>query len=531
MRVLSLVTSILILCSCSTPRTTEARRQTTLDAVAKGDFITATKTIDKIYGGSGGEEPRKEKHKLLWYMQQGKLAAMQKDYKRAEALLLRAGEIVNERRGVNVGGAVGSAMANETVRAYAGEGFEHIHIDVVRALNYIEQAQILAGLHKPAVPPLVDTDGKLRGPNVIDGRITSQKHYERARIVTKRLNLDQLEETEFEAGSRRYDKDPFGNLLAGAVVLAMPKLRSADRQYAEVMFHRALEAYAEDIQDFGSDGNFEFELGSVPKFVETLQARNGIRYNPKKYEAKKSLDWKPGQGSILIVQMHGFIARPKTLDIRLITAVGSKPATGRQFRIGGVAFYADGPGADVVNNWTDILLPGDVVDELFGSGLAIMGFAMPVHEKDQPVAEPAQVTVASADGAVNIHAQTEVVSDLDAYARATLKDEQPALFVKTFARATAKQVAAHVAAQQLAEEDPVAGFFGRLVGSSIATATEVADTRAWWLMPNYISATLIDLPAGEYHVQLDHSGGNVDLGQVTVKEHQLIILPARTLGK
>ena len=528
MRTITLITSIALLCACSTPRGTEQRRQITLDAVKQGDFVTAAATIDKIYGGNKGEAPSKEKHKLLWYMQQGQIAAMQDDFINTELILSRAGELVDERRGINVGGAVGSAVANETLRAYAGEAYEHIYIDIVRSLNYLRQGQILEGVHRPPVNVTQDLDGSMRGPLVVDAKLPADKHYQRARGLTKRLNLDQAQETADAAGKRRYDKDPFGQMLGGAIVMAMPSPSNNDRQYADAMFYRMMESYPEEMQDYSKDTNFEFELKGVPSFAHTLQVRNGLRYNAKKYKADERLDWKKDHGSILVIQKHGFIARPKTLDIRFVSAVGSKPQNGRHFHVGGVAFYANGPNTDVVNTWADILLPGDVVDNLFGSGLAIMGFALPVHEKDAPIYEPGTVSVSSSNGEINVQSQTEVVSDIDAYARATLKDEQPALFVKTFARAAAKQVAAHIAAQEVAQEDPVGGFFARLVGSSVATATEVADTRSCWLMPNYISATLIDLPAGDYNIQLNHGGGTVNLGSVTVKPYRLIILPART---
>ncbi len=528
MRLLSLVLSIILLAACSTPRGTEARRQKALDAVGMHDYATAAAMVDKIYGGKGDEGPGKEKHRLLWYMQKSALAVMQNDFKRTEQFTTIAGELVDARRGISVGGAVGSAMANETVRAYDGEAFEHIQVDLVRSLNHLVQAQILEGIYVPSYEIIKDTDGSMNGPGVVDATIDFKDHYERARNAARRMTLDQLKETEDAAGRRRYKKDPFANLYTGALVMAMPKPNNPDRQLADAMFFRAMEAYPEDIDVYAKDRNFEFELRGVPKFAETLQARNGLIYNNKDYKSKEKLNWKKGQGSLLIIQQDGFIARPKTLDIRIISAVGAAPKDSQQFHVGGVAFYANGPQTSGLETLSALQLPGDVVDDFFGSGLAVMGFAMPVHEADETLPGLGLISVFDQSGNTTVEQELAVVSDLDAYARATLKDEQGPLFIKTFTRAAAKQVAAHVAAEEAMQEDVATGLFTRFFGSAVATMTEVADTRSWWLLPNHISATMIDLPAGTYRLHISHGGGSMDLGEVTIQENRLAIIPSRT---
>ncbi len=530
MRIITLLSCLLMVTACSTPRGTENRRQIVLDAVVAGDFITAEKTVDKIYGGKGLDEPG-DKHQLLWYMQRGALQCMQHDFINAELFLERASALVDERRGVSVGGAVGAAVANETARAYDGEAFEHTQIELLRVLNHVVQANILEGIYTPPYTFSKDIDGSMSGPAVVDGRISSVKHFERARNIARKMTLDLAKETEDAAGSRRYDKDSFANLLSGALVLSLPQPSNNDRQLADALFYRAMEAYPDDLDKYAQDGNFHFEVRAVPSFAEALQARNGLRYNPEKFKSMEKHDWKSGQGSIFIVHQHGLTARPQTLDIRFVSAVGSKPANSQSFHVGGVGFYASGPDTDALRTWGDLALPGDVVDDLFGSGLAIMGFAMPVHERDQPIAGVGQIHAMDVKGEFNVDQQLEVASDIDAYARATLKDEQPALFVKTFARSAAKQIAAHVTAEEAAQENPLGGFLTRLVGSSVATMTEVADTRSWWLLPNHISASLVDLPAGDYHLQLSHSNGSVELGTVTVQPNRVVIIPARTFGE
>jgi hypothetical protein len=151
MRLICIILCISLLSACSTPRGTEARRVNALEAVTRGDYLTAEAMVDKLYGGSDDEEPGKEKHRLLWYMQRGSLSTFQHDFSATERYLSRAGDLVDERRGINVGGAAGSAVANETVRGFAGEGFEHIHVDLIRSLYFLQLAQILDGVYVPSI--------------------------------------------------------------------------------------------------------------------------------------------------------------------------------------------------------------------------------------------------------------------------------------------------------------------------------------------------------------------------------------------
>jgi hypothetical protein len=127
-----------------------------------------------------------------------------------------------------------------------------------------------------------------------------------------------------------------------------------------------------------------------------------------------------------------------------------------------------------------------------------------------------------------------VVSDLDAYARATLKDEQPRLLAKTIIRAVTKQIIAGEAAVQAKKavgggaEGALLGAVVNLVGSSTATLSEVADTRAWTTLPDHIEAALIDLPAGSYSIEIESGYGVVPMGSIRVGPGQIVVLPTRT---
>jgi hypothetical protein len=257
-----------------------------------------------------------------------------------------------------------------------------------------------------------------------------------------------------------------------------------------------------------------------------------------------------GHGMVLVLNHVGFITHPEVLDIRAVAAqfrgtIQPTPAeaargySAHRFNMGGVVFWAKGPGADVVNFWAPIPVPGDLVSKAIApGGAAFMGFALPVHATDKPIPLPAKVRAKPAAGGMDIVAGMEVLSDLDAFARATLKDEQPGVLAKTMIRAVAKQIAAAQTAREVeqavkrkSKDDGTAealGLLTNLFASTAATLSEVADTRAWTTLPNHIEGTLLDLPPGNYTLTLDTAYGPVECGGITVQADRLVVVPVRT---
>ncbi|NRA38181.1 MAG: hypothetical protein HRU15_08585, partial [Planctomycetes bacterium] len=515
------------------PRGTEEDRKSALDAMHNEQFVAASGFIDGIYGGKRGVAPKKEKHLLLWNMQMGMLQWMQHDFIHTELLLGEAARLVDERRGISVGGALGASVGNETLRAYAGEAFEHTQVDYIRMLNYLEQAQILEGLYSPAREIVKITDGGLNigtsSPNTMDATIDAHQCYERARNIAMRLTMSQLQETVDAAGKRRYRDDGFARMMAATTVLAMPAPTNPDRQFADAMYFNMDKAFDDEQRLFVGDKHFHYEVKNPPEMAKILRARNGLRYNQNAYEKDIKKDWQENHGSILIVQHHGLTARHKTLDIRLVSGANKHGKEGQEFDVGGLAFWASGPSMSALETFSALALPEHLVSDIFGSGVTVMGFAMPVHEEDEKLDAPARVQVIDQLDNSSKYIELEVVADIDAFARATLKDEQPALFLKTFARVAAKQIAAAFAAQSAEDQQAGTGFLVKFFGSLGATLLEVADTRSWWLLPNHISASLIDVQAGNYDLELSYAGGTIDLGSVQVPAGRVVIVPVRTL--
>jgi hypothetical protein len=584
----TLVVGVLVLPGCFTPRTTEQMRQDTLRALQSGDPATAAGLTNELYESHLAGEPLKAggkpaptttivaKQALLWHMERGLIDHLGGDLLTSNRHLDAAGELVDLRRSKGVVKESLTFIANDTVRDYDGNAFEHTQVDYYRALNRLLQAQRRDGSYVPS--QLAFTPAHARPPGTAtpvpfalnaSDNVSAADNFDRAINFARRMTINQLQETADAADGYRYDDDPYARFLAAALTYA-PRVgdrSEVNNQFADAMLKRAMQGYAKQAEVFaGGKQPFRYEVTRRPSLVETFFIRHARAYDRASFDERveqyglrrddprlTTSALPAGHGMVLVLNHVGFITRPEALDIRAVSAqfrgtIQPTPAdaarghTAHRFAIGGIIFWAKGPGADVVNFWAPIPVPGDLVQKAIApGGAAFMGFAIPVHAKDQPIPPPAVVRAKPADGGAELTRGMEVLSDLDAFARATLKDEQPGVLAKTMIRAVAKQVAAAQLSReaQQATRDPnkkkedddtakVVGLVTNLFASTAATLSEVADTRAWTTLPGHIEGALIDLPPGRYALTLDTAYGPVECGGVTVEADRLVVVPIRT---
>jgi uncharacterized protein len=573
----------LALPGCFTARTAERMRVDTLRAVQAGDFATAQGTVNELYEShyegepaEAGGSPRKSrellaKQALLWHMERGVIDHLAGDLLTSNRHLDAAGELVDLRRSANTVKEVTTYVANDTVRDYAGNAFEHTQVDYYRALNRLLQAQRREGTYVPsqlAFTPAKPGAVKTAAPFALNAtdNVSAADNFDRAVNFARRMTINQLQETADAAGGNRYDDDPFARFLAAALTWTpKPGDRSeVNNQFADAMLKRAMQGYTKQAELFTGRQPFRYEVTRRPSLVETFFIRHSRAYDQTSFDERLGLygltkddprlttsALPKGHGSVLVLNHVGFITRPEVLDIRAVAAQfrgtirptpeeAARGYTTERFAIGGVVFWAKGPGADIVNFWVPIPVPGDLIEKAIApGGAAFMGFAIPVHAKDRPIPQPATVRVTSAMGGSPITHPLEVLSDLDAFARATLKDEQPGVLAKTMIRAVGKQVAAaqlsreaEQATRRSSKHDDgtaqLVGLVTNLFTSTAATLSEVADTRAWTTLPDHIEGALIDLPPGRYALTLDTPYGPIECGGVTVEADRLVVVPIRT---
>lgn len=119
----------------------------------------------------------------------------------------------------------------------------------------------------------------------------------------------------------------------------------------------------------------------------------------------------------------------------------------------------------------------------------LISVSMPYYQSRQPALTTARV---SADGHA---AQTVLVEDIDAAARAALERRSGAILARTVARAAVK----HEASRQAGRENELAGLVLNIAG----LISERADTRSWSTLPNRIYLARLAVPAGRRDVQVD----------------------------
>ena len=155
----------------------------------------------------------------------------------------------------------------------------------------------------------------------------------------RRMTRQELLEVEYAAGRRRYDDDPLARLLTGAILSGNPDVTNTDRQFAHVMLHGALQAYAKERSRLAGQEMFNYEVDPSLILAKKLYIRNGLEYFNSSEEFIKTSEGQAseedinafalpeGAGSVIIVDSSDYIARPETLDIRFF--VGTAPNFGK----------------------------------------------------------------------------------------------------------------------------------------------------------------------------------------------------------
>ncbi len=425
---------------------------------------------------------------------------------------------------------------------FAGDAFEHIQVHYHHALGQLLMAQHQQGYYAP-----------IAGEPAYADRLDAHRHYQNAISYARAMVLSELPQTEFASKHKRYMDDPFARVMAAAIIYALPGRIGTDMQYANNQLKLALEAYREEAATLAGSDRFNYETDPHNQVFATLLHRHCRAYDPAGFarfvdacpppapirldpEAARHLDHPadlpPDHGMILVLHHAGFVAHRETLQIGIVHHKSRVPGTAVRFGVGSAAFWATGPGQDVVKAWGAFPVPDKLVDLLAPGGGSWIKFEIPVHDYDHPVPEPAVVEACSVAGGHRLRERLQVVSDLDAYARVTLKDEQPRILIRTLIRGLTKQAAVAAGAEATKKHGGkhagLAAYGVNVLGSIAMSLTELADVRSANLLPDRIEALLIDAPAGAHDLVLHTALGTLELGRVRVPAGRLIVVPART---
>lgn len=524
------VVATLLLVGCGPDRHAEQIRS----AVREGDLAKATTVLNDLHGTASSEA-------LVRLMDQGLIDHLAGRLDAAAVSFDQAVPMVDEQRNRPVLDSIGRWVANDTASEFQGRAYENLQVDWWRTLNHLTAAELQDGAWQPTTLLFA------RQPQTVPMRpapdLSAIDHRERAVNSARRLTIATAKREGDDAGKgKALVDDPATRLLAAATVMALPRAErgESDEQFAAAMLTQAVKLYSETAKGY-ADKPWRYEVKGVPPLVERLRLRQLASYDPSAVADEGGLAaarLPAGHGSVLVLNHVGFCARIEPLQIGLLAVGFAPPAptaaerargvTSTQFSLGAIGLYAKGPGSEIARSWVALPVPGWLVQEaLAPGGATVIGFEVPVHRPDRPIGTPAGLMI---NGGAPV--RFEVVGDLDAQARAGLRDEQPSIVLRTLIRVLAKQGAVAVGAKAVREsnsgEAGLLAFLVNLIGSSLATWTESADLRCWLTLQDHVEGVLVDLPEGTHRLVVEGAAGRNDLGEVRVSPGRLTILPFRT---
>jgi len=125
-----------------------------------------------------------------------------------------------------------------------------------------------------------------------------------------------------------------------------------------------------------------------------------------------------------------------------------------------------------------------------GRGIGVVSISFPVIHSDKSTAALEQLMV---DGKDSI--SLDQITNIDAMARRSLKDEMPGIIGRNVVRAIAKGAMQKKAGDR-------GGLLGSLLATVLTVATEQADERSWRTLPALISIGRAQIPSGNHQMTL-----------------------------
>lgn len=140
--------SLLFLSSCASPSGVSASIN---NLAARGEYARAELFLEKNKKNYG------EKNKLLYFLDQGTLLHLAKNYQKSSSAFEQAKKEYEQLHTRSITGIIGSWLFNEYTAPYGGEDFERVLINVFEALNYAMSNDLESALVEAR-----DVDEKLR---------------------------------------------------------------------------------------------------------------------------------------------------------------------------------------------------------------------------------------------------------------------------------------------------------------------------------------------------------------------------------
>lgn len=440
-----------------------------------GTYNTKTSLESDLYNGQfkkavdeidSNKFLNKNRNRLLFLMEKGKMEHLLGNYKESNALFEKAYIMIDDQITTNVGQLVAAKLTNPMAEPYKGEDFEKVTIHYYMALNYFQ-----LGLPNEAL------------------------------VEAKRIDIKLLELNEkYPKNKNKYSRDAFSQILQGLIYES-----TGDINNAFIAYRNAAEIYdADGGKFFGTPmpDQLKYDLARTAKQMGFMNEYN--TYIQKYNLAPIGLVTTGGNGKP--VQPDPAVPAGEAIVFWENGLVPAKDQIILNFSAGEYWFYASYMEDGVVQ---DIILP---VPMGFDVG-TVNAIAIPKYRKRDSFYNRAALVV----NGTEMPFQTG--QDFYPIAKQCLKDRMLREIVDIVTRFAAKKAAsAGMAAlgKQMFGDDGEDIF--RLGGDIAGAATEKADTRNWQSLPATISYARIPLQEGENKFTIKKYGPNgiVDTDNITI---------------
>ncbi|NGZ59718.1 MAG: hypothetical protein CV081_04335 [Nitrospira sp. LK265] len=411
------------------------------------------------------------KARLLYEMDRGMVLQLAGQYQQSSAALERAEEEVERLYTRTIRSETAAFVSNDNVLPYEGDAYEHVMINVIKALNYAAQGQLQEALVE-------------------------------ARRIDHRLNVlsDRVKDAD------KYRNDGFARYVSGILYEA-----AGDLNNAFIAYRNAYEAY----------GSMQaWSKVPVPPSLRSdlLRTAEALSLTTELAEYRQTfpdVEWqsRSSQEQLAHVVMISYNGRaPRKEDLFLDLPISLDAI---QLVLLNRAVFQSPYRRDRV---ADSLL--------YGLNGEVARVALPrlIPQKTRVGSE--SMTLTDSFGH-SVTVRSELAQNVTALAEKSLSERLPAITAKALARAATKFALAEGitrGAQHAAGRDagPWVGLLVGVVAKGIAVASEEADKRSWQTLPDEIHVARAWVEPSLYQVSIQPSGQGV----TAVKDGQTIALTA-----
>ncbi|MCE3224211.1 MAG: uncharacterized protein K0S58_2391 [Nitrospira sp.] len=434
---------------------------------------------------AGAESDYGVRNRLLYSMDRGMTLHLAGDYVQSNNQLETAAQEVERLYTRTVRTETAAFLTNDNLLPYEGDAYEHVMINVIKALNYAAVGQLTEAVVE-------------------------------ARQIDHRLNVlsDRVKETD------GYREDAFARYLTGVLYEATGDLNNAFIAYRKAYdIYKATRAWART---------------PIPSMLgaDLLRTTDALHMTTEFEEYHRQFPGTPWLSTS---------AHPDLAQVVVIGYNGRAPRREDQYldlpvSLSALQLVLLNRGVTHASNRQERRAADSI---LYGLNGRVVRVALPrlIPQKTQVLYE--HVTLIPRGGEA-IAEKSELMYNGTALAEKSLADRMPGITTKALARAAIKFAAAEGATRgaQHAVNKGDAQWVGLVVGllsHGLAVSTEEADKRSWRTLPDEIQISRLWVPAGEYESRIQaviRTGGTsrtVDTRPLVLRAGQTVFVIERVV--